>query len=301
MLAVRRRVLHWYRNNERKLPWRATKNPYVILVSEIMLQQTQVSRVQEKHPRFIKTFPTVEHLARSSKPDVIRAWQGLGYNNRAVRLWELAREVTDRHNGRIPSNVQELKKLAGVGEYTANAVACFAFGQRVPVVDVNIRRVLSRIFRRNSRLNNSDVSSIAAQVLPRDAYTWNQSLMDLGATICIQRNPRCAECPVESLCLSRSIFRSTGNREHPRRSQRTTEPMYDRIPRRIWRGRIVEALRNLNGARSTTLPRLGKIIKQNFTETEVRWLHSLIRQLENDRLVKTTVGNGTLRIMLASQ
>src|SRR5512139_1248480 len=144
--AIRKRLLGWYRSSARPLPWRRTRNPYRILLSEVMLQQTQVSRVLIHYRRFLRRFPNLWSLSQAGTADVLRAWRGMGYNNRAVRLRNLAADVCSTKGGKLPQTVEELRSLPGIGRYTAGAVSCFAFGRRVPIVDTNIQRVLGRVF-----------------------------------------------------------------------------------------------------------------------------------------------------------
>lgn len=300
--AFHRSLLRWYRTKRRQLVWRTTRDPYEILVSEIMLQQTQARRVQEKLPQFLKRFPTLQKLARASRADVVRAWRGMGYNNRAVRLRDLARTVLDDCGGRLPSDIETLRLLPGVGNYTAHALMCFAYGKRVPVVDVNIRRVLSRTFWKMKSIEklrkDEQIWSLAGRILPKDCYSWNQALMDLGATVCTARRPRCEECPVASICSSHHLGKpqATGRNHIPR--TKMTEPTYDGIPNRIWRGRIVEALRNVNGEGSLSLFRLGRTIKHGFNKHEAQWLDGLIEGLVRDGIVHMFRKGSTTNVML---
>jgi A/G-specific adenine glycosylase len=183
-------VLDWYAEHGRDLPWRRTHDPYAILVSEVMLQQTQVSRVAERWTAWLERWPTVEDLASAPTAEVVRAWSGLGYNRRAVLLGSAARAVVAR--GGFPRDVETLQTLPGVGPYTARAIACFAFGDQVAAPDTNARRVLGRA------LGQADVDPP-----PGRAYEWNQALFDLGATICVARIPRCDACPLSAGCPSR--------------------------------------------------------------------------------------------------
>jgi A/G-specific adenine glycosylase len=194
-----RKLLAWYRRAARDLPWRTTRNPYAVLVSEFMLQQTQVSRVLDFYPRFLKRFPTIDALARARPKAVMEEWDGLGYYARARNLHKLAREVTRRHDGTLPDSPEDLRTLPGVGPYTAGAVACFAHEQPVAAVDTNVKRVLGRVFRKK------DVWGLAAAIMPRNgkrAWRFNQALMELGALVCVARKPKCPECPVRRECLS---------------------------------------------------------------------------------------------------
>lgn len=200
-------LLGWYARQGRDLPWRTTTDPYHILVSEIMLQQTQVDRVLPKYREFLERFPTLAGLAEAATAEVIRAWAPLGYNMRAVRLQAIARQVQAEYEGKIPADEAELLKLKGVGRYTAGALACFAYRRQVPTVDTNIRRVLQRMFvgieREEAPLNEQQSWELARQVLPSGrAYEWNQALMDLGATICTATTPACEICPLQQVCAA---------------------------------------------------------------------------------------------------
>ena len=232
--SLQRTIISWYRKHQRELQWRTTTDPYHILIAEVMLQQTQVSRVQEKLPTFLRSYPTLQHLASSSTAMIIQSWEGMGYNNRAIRLHEMAKRIIMDHNGVIPDNPEALMELPGIGPYSAHAVACFAFRKRVPVVDTNIRRVVTRLFRMTDTAYTSrsekKIWRAAKEILPRDAYTWNQALMDLGAVICTSRRPLCHLCPVEKLCRSAHLHHS---RKLDTRKTGKHEPSHDGIPRRI--------------------------------------------------------------------
>ncbi len=304
---IREQILPWYRKNRRPLFWRTLRDPYAILVSEIMLQQTQADRVEEKLPLFLKKFPTFDTLAGAPKADVLRAWQGLGYNNRAARLWDLARIIAKDFDGNLPADVNTLEQLPGIGPYTARAVACFAFRKHTYVVDVNVRRVLSRVFwrlRTRSEVGEEqNISRIAEQILPQDAQSWNQALMDLGSTLCKAQKPLCPTCPVSNMCRSRHLGAQPGRRPRsklvPLKARHRVEPAYQDIPRRIWRGRIVEVLRNVNGRGSISMPELGNSIKPDFMKRELPWLSSLIDALLRDGIVSTTGHRNDARVMLA--
>jgi A/G-specific adenine glycosylase len=282
--TVVRAILRWYAMRGRTLPWRGISNPYRILISEIMLQQTQVSRVLEKYPQFLRRFPTLRSLARAQQRDVVLAWRGMGYNNRAVRLHQLALAVVHHHRGKIPQDFDSLIALPGIGRYTANALLSSAFRNQVPVVDVNIQRLLSRIFWRmkttGAMRRTHELWDLAEAILPKGrAYDWNQALMDVGALVCTARNPKCASCPVGSLCSSRT----TMTRTPAPRSQR--EPALNGIPHRIYRGRIVEALRGLNGTQSIRADVLARAIHPNFGRRNVTWFRTLLSRLERDGLI----------------
>jgi len=287
-----RRILSWYRRNGRPLPWRQTRRPYHILVSEVMLQQTQVARVEQKYREFLRQFPTLSALARAPKRDVVMAWRGLGYNNRAVRLHALAHQLHTRSNSRFPGDVGALMQLPGIGRYTAHAMAAFAFGQQVPVVDVNVRRVLSRIFFGMQSLTavaeESTVWTIAARLLPAGrAYDWNQALMDLGATVCTAARPRCTACPVSAECISRATMmagQGTLSARQQRPAQR--EQSHRGTPMRLYRGRVIETLRNAHPRRTIAASRLGRALLPKWTGRDRQVFHRVLRTLERDALVE---------------
>jgi len=201
-----RRLLTWYARTARDLPWRRTRDPYRVLVSEFMLQQTQVSRVREYYPRFLERFPDLEALA-SARPRAVReAWDGLGYYARAANLHALARVVSQDLDGTLPEDPQALLKLPGVGPYTAGAVASFAYEKPVPAVDTNVARVIRRVFfgRATGNLQRvTEVWRLAGRLVPKNgkrAWRFNQAVMELGALICVARKPRCPQCPVRPVC-----------------------------------------------------------------------------------------------------
>jgi len=202
----KRRLLAWFRRHGRDLPWRRTREPWPILVSEVMLQQTQVSRVLDYWPRFLARFPDPAALARATPRQVREAWDGLGYYRRAANLHALARTVTHQHGGALPATVDGLRALPGVGAYTAGAVASFAWERAVPAIDTNVARVLRRVFA--PRLGHGAAATrrlhgLAQALVPRhgpDAWITNQALMELGALTCTARVMRCGGCPVRPTC-----------------------------------------------------------------------------------------------------
>jgi A/G-specific adenine glycosylase len=199
------RLVNWFQASQRDLPWRRTKDPYHIWVSEIMLQQTRVDTVIPYFNRFISLFPTIEALAEADEADLLKAWEGLGYYSRVRNMQIAARMMKEAHGGKMPDTREEISKLRGIGPYTAGAVLSIAYGKPVPAVDGNVLRVMSRIF-----LLYDDIAKPAARVkveqliegiIPEDAAgDFNQSLMELGALICTPRSPKCGACPVNGLC-----------------------------------------------------------------------------------------------------
>jgi len=199
------RLLAWYRQNGRRLPWRGHPDPYAVWVSEIMLQQTRVETVIPYFERWLKRFPTVAALAQASEQEVLQAWEGLGYYSRARNLHAAARVIIEQFGGQLPADLQALRSLPGIGAYTAGAIASIAFGRDVPALDGNIRRVYARLFDVaepvNSPAGERLLWQLAAEHLPAgQAGDFNQALMDLGALVCLPRKPRCERCPLAELC-----------------------------------------------------------------------------------------------------
>jgi A/G-specific adenine glycosylase len=192
-------LLNWFAQRRRDLPWRATRDPWAILVSEVMLQQTQVDRVVPRWHRFLARFPTVEACRDAGVGAVVDEWAGLGYNRRARNLWSCADAVSERHGGRFPDDLDGLLALPGVGPYTARAVLAFAYGRDVGVVDTNVGRILAR--RAGRRLTAGEVQAAADALVPAGlGWTHNQAMLDLGAKVCTARHPACERCPTAAGC-----------------------------------------------------------------------------------------------------
>jgi A/G-specific adenine glycosylase len=254
-------LLDWYAAQARDLPWRRTRDPYAILVAEVMLQQTQVDRVIPKWHAWLSRFPTLAALAAASRADAIREWQGLGYNLRAVRLHAIACQVVAENQSELPRSIDGLLRLKGIGRYTAGAVACFAYAQPVAMVDTNVRRVLSRVF----GLDPMSVESVADDLVPASAaYAWNQALMDLGATVCRAQRPMCLVCPLLAECGG----------PRPVRSKPASE---FRSSNRYFRGRIIDFLR--------ALP-TGTTVSVDELVDSVHTSPGVVRRLAEDGLVR---------------
>lgn len=238
---VRRRLMAWYRERGRHdLPWRLTRDPYAVLVSEVMLQQTQVERVLPYYTAWLARWPTFAALAAATPADVIREWRGLGYNRRALNLHRLAVAVTRNHGGGLPASPTALRRLPGIGPYTAAAIGSFAREQRIAVVDTNIARVLARAFfgaASQREVPDRALAGRADALLPsREVRHHNLALMDLGATVCGARAPRCGECPVGRLCAWKAAGHPPGEATRP------PTPRFEHTAR-FARGRIIDALR----------------------------------------------------------
>lgn len=234
-------ILAWYGRHGRKLVFRATTDPYGVLVSEVMAQQTQVSRVEAGWSAFMAAFPTIDALAAAPVADVLRAWRGLGYNRRALNLWRAARVVVDEHGGQLPQDVAALEQLPGVGPYTARAVAAIAFGMPVGAVDTNVRRVLGRIVAGSRHaLPGGVLQPVADASVPRvRAADWTHALMDVGATVCRGSRPTCQRCPALRSCR----YAATGGSMEVARATASPEPAFPSTSRWL-RGRILDVLRD---------------------------------------------------------
>lgn len=282
---LRAMLMRWYRRHARDLPWRRTRDPYRILVSEVMLQQTQVDRVIPKYRRFLAAFPSLRALADCSVGDVLRAWSGLGYNGRARRLWLAARQLRAQGGIRAAYVRDGLDGAPGIGRYTAAAVACFAFGARAAVVDTNVRRILSRVIGGVDDVGERRAWLLAEALLPRaHASVWNQALMDVGALYCRPR-PRCEACPARNDCrfADRNARGSSGR---PLWStvagRKAARPQPFEGSRRYYRGLIVGALAR---AASIGYRDLGEQVKPGFAKSDVPWLVALLEELSSEGLV----------------
>ncbi|MBI3119584.1 MAG: A/G-specific adenine glycosylase, partial [Candidatus Hydrogenedentes bacterium] len=205
LAAIRRALLAWYRQEARDLPWRRTADPYRIWISEVMLQQTRVDQGLPYYERFLDAFPDLATLAAASEDQVLKAWEGLGYYTRARNLHKTAQTVAEQHGGKLPERAELLQLLPGVGRYTAGAIASICFGERVPVLDGNVKRVLARVHRIEDSIDDpateKELWILAAELVPpRGPGEFNQSMMELGARLCTPKKPRCEECPVSAHC-----------------------------------------------------------------------------------------------------
>jgi A/G-specific adenine glycosylase len=259
----------WYRPRRAAYPWRTTADPYRILVSELMLQQTQASRVMPAYESFFERFPTLPSLAAAPRAEVVRAWAGLGYNRRAVSLSEAARVIVREHEGAVPSDPELLKRLPGVGPYTAAAIASIAFGVPVAAIDVNIRRVIARLRLGRDDADDGDVRAAANRWLDRDhPGSWNQALMDVGREHC-RPVPRCDGCPLAPSCR----FRRSGR---PPLSPRRAQGRFEGSTRQL-RGAVVRRLRADPAS-------VGALVKATASSRER--VAAAVRSLVRDGLVR---------------
>ncbi len=279
--AIRRNILSWYKKHARThLPWRLTHDAYHILVSEVMLQQTQVDRVIPKYLAFLASFPTVKKLAEATPARVIMAWQGLGYNRRALFLKRTAETVLNDFKGVFPEDKETLKTLPGVGDYTARAILSFAFQKPIPMMDTNHRRFYSRVFFGANKVVSDEVLlTVAEEILPKKrAYDWNQALMDFGSLQCTAKAPLCGTCPLNTLC--KAAFKV---QKKKRVLKKPTVRFLD--SNRYVRGRIIETLRV-----SKKVSRKNVLLA--FPDRSKEKMNSILEGLLRDGLIEE--GNGVI-------
>jgi len=286
---TRARVLAWFAQAGRELPWRATRDPYRVLVAEVLAQQTQAARAAAAWPRFLERFPDVHALAAATPAEVLRAWQGLGYNRRALALRRTAQAVADR--GGWPETVEGLAALPGVGPYTARAVACFALGLQVAPVDTNVARVLARSLAGTdpADLTPAARQRLADQAMPPPsagtAWAWSSALMDVGALHCRPR-PRCHGCPLFAICR----WRALGPAAPPARPR--TQARFATSDRR-WRGAVVRAL--AGAPEGMDRAALAEAVDAAAADRPAGWFEGLLAGLEREGLV-TAGRDGRLRL-----
>ena len=284
--SVRAALVEWYEGDHREYPWRETHDPYPILVSEVMSQQTQLDRVVEPWREFTDRWPTVEALAAADRAEVVGLWtdHSLGYNNRAKYLHEAAEQVVSEHGGEFPETPKKLQELMGVGPYTADAVASFAFDNGGAVVDTNVKRVLYRAF--DIPDEDSEFERVAGELMPNgDSRVWNNAIMELGGVAC-QKTPQCDEegCPWREWCHAYG----TGDFRAP---DVPTQPEFEGS-RRQMRGRVVSVLREYG---KSPIDDLGRRVRVDYApggEYGREWLQELLSDLESDGLVTTTGADG---------
>ncbi|MEA2512825.1 MAG: A/G-specific adenine glycosylase [Thermomicrobiales bacterium] len=288
--ALQSLLLDWFAANGRDLPWRRTRDPYRVLVSEVMLQQIQVVRAIPFYEAFVEQFSTVSALANAPLAEAIRAWGDLGRYCRVVYLHQAAQIVVEHHGGTIPRDVPTLRTLPGVGPYTAGAVACFAYEADAAFIDTNMKRVLHRVLvgpeQPEQPVKESVLLGLAARLLPSGrAWAWNSALMDLGAAVCASRKPRCSACPLRERC--RSVDDFTSGRVSPTAFRRTPPYRFEES-NRFYRGRVLAQLRRLpegdTDEASIDLAELGRSIRDDFNDEHLDWLGGVVRSLTKDGL-----------------
>ena len=275
-----RALLAWYKKNGRHdLPWRHTDDLYKITVSEIMLQQTNVPKVIEKYQAFVKKFPSWKKLAAAKQGSVVKQWQGLGYNRRALYLHKMAKVVVDEYDGKLPEDPDELAKLPGMGPYTRNAVLVFGRNKNLLAPDVNILRVAKR-------LKVEDAEKLFPKTRARD---FHNGAMDFASAICTKRAPQCLVCPLQKLCPS---FPDPKDYAAPKRKEPGRTEKGKHVPRRIFRGRIVEVLRT----KPATVKTIGLCIKADWNDKkDTAWLTAILQKLEGEGMIEKAKNTWRLR------
>ena len=293
LAAIHETLIDWYGANARDLPWRRTRDPYAILVSEVMLQQIQVARAIPFYLAFLERFPTVHDLAAAPLADVIRVWGDLGRYRRLVNLHRAAQRIVAEFAGEVPRDVATLRSLPGVGPYTAGAVACFAFEQDTGFLDTNARRVLHRLFvgpeAPAATARDRVLQALAERAVPaRRGWVWNQALIEFGALHCTARRPACAACPVRRHCRAYPAIVDA-----PAPAKTRTRPSsgyrYEGT-NRYYRGRVLAALRALpaDEAKGVELRELGSALRPDFTDDELPWISGVVESLRQDGLAAVT-------------
>lgn len=308
--ALQHALLSWFAHYGRDLPWRRTRDPYAILVSEVMLQQTQVDRVLPKYAAFLAQFPTLDALAAAPTASVIQAWAGLGYNRRAVNLQRTTQAVRDAHGGVFPREVAVLRQLPGIGDYTAGAVACFAFEQDVVFFDTNIRRVLRRVLlgedAAGTAAGDRALRPLAAALLPPgQGWAWNQGIMEVGALLCRSSKPRCWQCPLRDHCAAFAARRTADENVFDRYADQPARPVRRVAERkeapfigsnRYYRGRVVATLRALPAGAGLAADVLLRAVKPDYdAANEQAWGQQLLAGLVRDGLIEYA-NDGTVRL-----
>ena len=294
-------LLNWYeRHGRAHLPWRRTRDPYSILVSEFMLQQTQVDRVLPKYEAFLARFPDFASLAAATTADVLRTWQGLGYNSRAVRLKQIAQMVLERFGGVMPSDEQTLRSLPGIGPYTVAALRAFAFDCDDAAIDTNVRRVAHRVLHgleHPPKATQSQLDQDARALVPHGrGHDWNSAMMDLGATICTARAPKCLLCPLQTACAAAPV--DTSLLEQARATHARRRSPQEAVPfeqtTRYARGRIIDRLRALPAGQRISLLDLHREVTGHIGRS-CQELELLVQALERDGLVAVRGTSVSLR------
>ena len=286
--AVREALISWYDENARDLPWRKTRDPWRVLVSEVMLQQIQVKRAVPFYEAFLVRFPTPQALAEALLAEAIQAWGDLGRYRRVVNLHRTARILVEEFGGQVPSDPKVLVKLPGIGPYTAGAVTCFAFEKDAAFVDTNARRVLHRLFFGaevpEPSATEGELLRLAETLVPRGrGWKWGQSVIEFGAIQCTARRPLCESCPLSELCAARpTMWGALARSSRPEKAVYRYEGS-----NRYYRGRVLAVLRDAPEG-SIPLRELGESLREGFAEEDLPWLRDVVESLERDGLARVS-------------
>jgi A/G-specific adenine glycosylase len=286
-IDIQELIPEWFFNQGKSFPWRsATPHPYHVLISEYMLQQTQTARIAERFPIFLNQFPHIHALAQASNQEMILAWQGLGYNNRALRLRDCAKVIEEKHGGIIPDDYESLIALPGIGPYTASAILSFAHRKDIAVIDVNIRRIYARLhgYSNPDEMSLHAIQQFADDIFPRGKSSeWHQALMDIGSQWCKARQAICESCPLQKHCAS--AFSVTIEKKIKK-----AEPSHRDIPNRIWRGKTVEVLRKSTDYKCEKSALLNSIMGGKHNVKDEHWFDRIIiPALIKDRMINYDV------------
>ncbi|MEN9557852.1 MAG: hypothetical protein RL141_221 [Candidatus Parcubacteria bacterium] len=283
-------ILRWYANNKRRLPWRNTRNPYRIFISEIMLQQTQVDRVKVFYRTWLKQFPTWESLAAAQTDVLLHAWAGLGYNRRALMVRQAAQQVLATG---VPTTIDEWRALKGVGPYTAAAIYAITAQKRAIVIDTNVRRVAGRLFLGipyPTPAQDSRIARALDRAMPKNDSVWElpQAFMDFGTAQCTSTNPQCARCPFQSSCrAAKKFLRGTAGKK-PRTASHEHRHPGKPFPDRIYRGRVLAAIRSGTSYTSRTI---GRAVDPSFhPATDADWMARILHRLTREGFICITRG-----------
>ncbi len=281
ILHVQQKILSWYEKHGRHdLPWRKTTDVYAIVIAEMMLQQTNVPKVITKFTAFLTRFPTVADVASAAQKDVVIAWQGLGYNRRALYVHNMAKEVVARYGGVFPTTAEELMTLPGIGPYTGRSILIFAHNADIVTWDVNIRRIFERIHQKHA-VSDALLQQWCDDFLPhKRSRDWHNALMDFASHVCTKRAPQCKECPLQSVCAS---YPQPAVYATPKKKEVGRTECGVHVPQRIFRGRIVEHLRNHHSA---TCDEIGRAIKKDYhAKRDHAWCRGVLLKLTKEGIL----------------
>ncbi len=309
MDAFAKNLLLWYKENKRDLPWRKNVSAYEVVISEFMLQQTQVSRVIIKYQEFLEKFPTIQDLAKASKAEVISLWSGLGYNRRALLLHSFAKEVCEKYEGVIPFVPEALLKLSGIGPYTACSIASFAYNKPEPAIDVNVRRIFMRYLHGidqglpMGKIDEKKLFSMIKEMIPQnESSDFHNALMDFGSLVCLRDKPLCSTCLLKGSCTFYPLYKEQKERVLFVMEKKNEKGAYERgkhIPNRIFRGRIVEFVRK-NEEVVISFSDFGRMIKEDYTQNEEKWLVMLCEKLKKEGFLSYSLEQDKITFKLSS-